>query len=129
MKSCGVIAAAVFAIAGCAQPGAAPATPAAAAPAAMNKSLPQGPSYAQRIRAAILPYIVLAEPIEGNPAAQVKVTTRPNGEVVDAELVESSGFPGWDESVRLAVLKAGRIPFDVDGKVPPVLVISFRPKQ
>ena len=60
-------------------------------------------------------------------AAQVKVTTRPDGEVVDAELVQSSGYSSWDKSVRIAVLKAGRIPLDVDGRVPPVLFITFRP--
>ena len=65
--------------------------------------------------------------MEGNPAAQVKVTTRPDGEVVDAELVQSSGYSSWDKSVRIAVLKAGRIPLDVDGRVPPVLFITFRP--
>lgn len=98
-------------------------------PPVMNDGGPQAPSYAQRIRAAIVPYVVLAEPIEGNPTAQVKVTTRPNGEVVDAEVVESSGYPTWDTSVRRAVLKAGRIPLDVDGKVPPVLIISFKPER
>lgn len=94
-----------------------------------SKSQLEDLSYAQRIRAAILPYIVLAEPVDGNPTAQVKVTTRPDGGVVEAELVESSGYPSWDESVRIAVLKASRIPLDTDGRVPPVLIISFRPKQ
>lgn len=88
---------------------------------------PSGANYAQRIRAAILPYVVLVDPVEGNPAAEVKVTTRSDGEVIDAELVGSSGYPSWDKSVRIAVLKAGRIPLDVDGKVPPVLLITFRP--
>ncbi len=88
---------------------------------------PIGSNYAQRIRSAILPYVVLVEPVEGNPAAEVRVTTRSDGEVVTAELVGSSGYPSWDKSVRIAVLKAGRIPLDVDGKVPPVLFITFRP--
>ena len=118
------LSAAIIAIAGCAQVGPAPT---AVAPPPASKNQFQSATYAQRIRAAILPYIVLAEPIEGNPAAQVKVTTRPDGEVLDAELVESSGYPSWDKSVRVAVLKAGRIPLDTDGKVPPVLFISFRP--
>jgi len=124
MKFHGALAATVMAVSGCTSVG---TTPTAAAPAATIEARPQGPSYAQRVRAAILPYIVLAEPMEGNPAAQVKVTTRPDGEVVDAELVQSSGYSSWDKSVRIAVLKAGRIPLDVDGRVPPVLFITFRP--
>ncbi len=94
----------------------------------LSTSEPQGLNYGQKIRAAILPYIDLAEPIEGNPVAQVKVTTRPDGEVVDAEVVQSSGYPRWDKAVRIAVLKVERIPLDVDGKVPAVLYIHFRPK-
>lgn len=85
-------------------------------------------SYAQRIRAAILPHIAFANESDGNPVAEVKVTTRPDSEVIDVELIESSGNKDWDRAVRRAVLKAGRIPLDINGKVPPVLIISFRPK-
>lgn len=88
---------------------------------------PSESNYAERVRVAILPYIDLVEPVEGNPVAEVKITTRSNGEIADAELVGTSGYPSWDKSVRTAVLKAGRIPLDVDGKVPPVLFITFRP--
>ena len=119
------LAATVIAVTACAQRG--PALAPVSPPASTNMQA-QGPSYAQKIRTAILPHIVLAEPIEGNPLAQVKVTTRPDGEVVAAEVVESSGYPSWDNSVRWAVLKAGRIPLDIGGKVPPVLYITFRPK-
>jgi colicin import membrane protein len=125
MKIRTALGAVIIAMAGCAQSGPAPTV---AVPPPAIKNLPYEASYAERIRAAILPYIAHVEPIEGNPVAEVRVTTRPDGEVVDAELVESSGYPSWDKSVRIAVLKAGRIPLDVDGKVPPVLLISFRPK-
>lgn len=85
-------------------------------------------SYAQRVRAVILPYILLPDDVEGNPVAEIRVSTRPNGEVIDAEVIVSSGSESWDKSVRRAVLKANRMPRDVDGKVPSVLIISFRPK-
>ncbi|MDR2991941.1 MAG: TonB C-terminal domain-containing protein [Burkholderiaceae bacterium] len=95
-----------------------------------NESQLKNLSYPYKIQAAILPYIVfLPESIDGNPVAQVKVITQPNGQITSAMLVKSSGFPSWDESVLLAVLKARRIPPDIDGKVPPILIISFRPKQ
>jgi colicin import membrane protein len=105
----------------------APAPKAAAVPP-VAASQTHEVGYVQRIRAAILPHILLPDDVEGNPVAQIRVTTRPNGEVIDAEVVVSSGSESWDKSVRKAVLKADRIPLDVDGKVPPVLTISFRPK-
>lgn len=122
-----VIATVAFAVAGCAQDGGTAAT--TRSPPVASKSHPQAPSYGQQIGAAIVPHVALAEPIEGNPVVQVRVVTRPDGDVVDAQVIESSGNPDWDRSVRRAVLKAGRIPPNVDGTVPPVLIISFRPKQ
>lgn len=84
--------------------------------------------YADRIRAAIRPHIVLPDDVEGNPVAELKVSIRPGGEVIDAELLRSSGSNSWDKAVRRAVLKAGRVPPDADGKVPPVLILTFRPQ-
>ena len=88
----------------------------------------QAHSYAERIRAVIRPHIYFTDPIEGNPVAEVKVQTHPDGQIVAAELVQSSGHPNWDEAVRKAVLKAGQLPRDVDGRVPSTLFISFKPK-
>jgi len=125
MKPHTVLAAALFAlVVGCSQVDTAQ-TP--VAPPTADKSQSQELSYPQRIRAALLPHIYLTEPIEDNPSAQVKVTIRPDGEVIDTELIKSSGYPSWDSVVLRAVSKAGRIPLDTDGKVPPVLIIDFRP--
>lgn len=84
--------------------------------------------YAGKVRAAILPYVLEPEGLEGNPSAEIKVTTHPDGTVVDVELTRSSGQPAWDVAVRRAVLKARRIPLDIDGKVPPVLYLVFSPR-
>lgn len=86
------------------------------------------PSYAQKIQDAIKPHIVPTEPVEGNPSVNIKVTTRPSGEIINAEVVESNGYPTWDRAVLTAVLKAGSIPLDVENKVPPVIYINFRAK-
>jgi TonB family protein len=85
-------------------------------------------SYAEKIKFSIQPHITLAKPISGNPAAEVEVRTAPDGKIVAVQLVSSSGVSHWDRSVQQAVLKAGRIPLDVDGHVPAVLRIVFRPK-
>ncbi|OWQ87951.1 hypothetical protein CDN98_07305 [Roseateles terrae] len=105
----------------------APAPQASTTPPVVASQAPEV-SYAQRVRAVILPYILFPNDVEGNPVTQIRVTTRPTGEVIDAEVVVSSGSESWDKSVRRAVLRANWMPQDVDGKVPPVLIISFRPK-
>jgi len=104
-------------------------TPASSVPAsAATLSREQFVGYAGKVRAAILPHILEPEGLEGNPRAEIKVTTRPDGEVVDAELTRSSGQPAWDAAVRRAVLKAHRVPLDINGRVPPVLYLVFTPR-
>ena len=90
-----------------------------------------GPSsgYGARIRARIKPNIVFTENISGNPTAEVEVRTSPDGTIVSRRLLKASGMAGWDEAVLKAIDKTETLPRDVDGRVPPSLVISFRPKD
>ena len=90
-----------------------------------------GPSsgYGARIRARIMPNIVFTEDISGNPTAEVEVRTSPDGTITSRKLLKASGVPAWDEAVLKAVDKTETLPRDVDGRVPPSLVISFRPKD
>ncbi len=85
-------------------------------------------TYAGRIRAAIVPYIVWTEEVPGSPVAEVEIRTSPDGTIVQAKVLTSSGVESWDQSVQTALAKVGRIPLDVNGQVPPVLVMSFRPR-
>lgn len=91
-----------------------------------------GPSatYAGRIRARIKPNIVFPDNL-GNTSisAEVKVTTAPDGAITDRTLTKSSGNRLWDEAVLRAIDKTAILPKDTDGKVPPVLIISFTPKD
>lgn len=105
---------------------------ASGSPSATGSALQSsGPSagYAGRIRAAIKPNIVFTEDVSGNPMAEVEVRTAPNGTIISHKLLKSSGIKAWDEAVLKAIDKTGDLPRDVDGKVPPTLVISFRPKD
>ena len=86
-------------------------------------------SYAGRIRASIKPNIILLDDIAGNPVAEVEVRTSPDGTIVSRKLLKSSGEKSWDDAVLKAIDKTATLPKDVDGRVPPVLVISFRPKD
>jgi colicin import membrane protein len=86
-------------------------------------------SYAGRIRARIKPNITFTEDIVGNPKAEVEVRTSPDGTILSRKLLSSSGNKSWDEAVLKAIDKTATLPRDEDGRVPPVLEISFRPKD
>ena len=90
-----------------------------------------GPSetYGGRIRASIKPNIVFTENLTGNPEAKVEVRTAPDGSIINHKLIQSSGVKSWDEAVLKALDKVGKLPRDVDGHVPPSLIITFRPKD
>jgi colicin import membrane protein len=90
-----------------------------------------GPSagYAGRIRARIKPNITFTDTISGNPTAEVEVRTSPDGTIISRRLTQSSGVKSWDDAVLAAIDKSEVLPRDVDGRVPPALVISFRPRD
>lgn len=90
-----------------------------------------GPSagYAGRLRARVKPNITYTEPISGNPEAAVEVRTAPTGTIINRKLVKSSGVKSWDDAVLNAIDKTETLPPDVDGRVPPSLLLVFRPKD
>lgn len=96
-----------------------------------NAARTSGPSsgYAGRIKARVKPNIVLTAALDGNPAATVEVRVAPDGTIVGRKLVKSSGSAAWDETVLRAIDKTEVLPKDVDGRVPPTIEISFRPRD
>ncbi len=87
-------------------------------------------SYAGRIRGRIKPNIVYPDNLSTtNPSAEVEVRTAPDGAITGRTLTRSSGNRLWDEAVLRAIDKTAILPKDTDGKVPPVIVITFRPKD
>ena len=90
-----------------------------------------GPSagYAGRIKARIKPNIVLTTSVAGNPLATVEVRLAPDGTIVSRRLTKSSGSPAWDETVLRAIDKTEVLPKDIDGRVPPLISIDFRPQE
>lgn len=109
--------------------GLAGATGAADATGSALKSSGPSASYAGRIRASIKPNIVFADDIAGNPMADVTVLTAPDGTIISSKLSKSSGVKSWDDAVLRAIDKTGKLPRDVDGRVPSSLEIRFRPKD
>lgn len=86
-------------------------------------------SYGGKINAAIRPHIIFTQDISGNPQAEVRVSTAPDGTIVGIKLIKKSGNLGWDDAVLKAIEKTQVLPRDIDGRVPSELDISFRPKD
>jgi colicin import membrane protein len=93
------------------------------------KSSGPSASYAGRIRARIKPNITFTEDVAGNPKAEVEVRTSPDGTILSYKITTPSGNKAWDDAVLKAIVKTATLPRDEDGRVPPVLEISFRPKD
>lgn len=87
------------------------------------------PSYAGRVKAAILPHIVYTGQIRAGALAEVEVSLAPGGTVIARRLIKKSGLAEWDEAVLRAIDRTPRLPADVDGRVPPTLILSFRPGE
>lgn len=86
-------------------------------------------SYTGRLYQAIFPNILFNDVIAGNPSAEVEVRLAPNGSVIGRRVIKPSGHKEWDDAVLRAIDRTGTLPRDVDGRVPPVITITFRPKS
>lgn len=109
--------------------GLAGASGAATATGSATQSAGPSASYGARIAARIKPNIAFTDEVRGNPSTEVEVRTAPDGTIVGRGIIKGSGVTSWDEAVLKAIDKTERLPRDIDGRVQPSLVISFRPKD
>ena len=107
--------------------GQAGATGAPGATGSAQKDAAPSASYAGKLIARIKPNILLTDTVSGNPAADVEVRASPTGTILARRLVKSSGNKEWDDAVLRAIDRTAELPRDTDGRVPPVLVITFTP--
>lgn len=91
------------------------------------KSSGPSASYAGRLVARIKPNITYPGDVVGNPRAEVEVKVGADGTILSRRIVQSSGNKAWDDAVLRAIDKTEVLPRDTDGRVPPVLVLGFRP--
>jgi len=91
------------------------------------KSSGPSASYAGRLVARIKPNITYPGDVVGNPRAEVEVKVGADGTIMSRRIVQSSGNKAWDEAVLRAIDKTEVLPRDTDGRVPPVIVLGFRP--
>jgi colicin import membrane protein len=103
--------------------GAATASGSAAADAAPSAN------YTGRLVALIRSNIVFTGSAEANAAAEVEVRAGPSGTIISHRLTKASGQPDWDEAVLRAIDRTARLPRDSDGRVPPVIIITFKPRE
>jgi colicin import membrane protein len=85
--------------------------------------------YAGRIKGKIRPLIIYADDGAANPTAEIQVTLGPDGRILGSKVLKASPDADWDRAVLRAIEKAETLPRDVDGRVPPVLILSFRPRE
>jgi colicin import membrane protein len=86
-------------------------------------------AYAGRVAALIKRASVFTGTVPGNPATEVEIRTGPSGTILARRIVKSSGHKPWDDAVLQAIDKVGTLPRDTDGRVPPQLIVAFRPKD
>lgn len=98
-------------------------------PGAAARSSGPSAGYAGRIIARIKPNIVFTESLQGNPQAVVEVRCAPDGRIMSRRLVTSSGAAAWDEAVLRALDRTEVLPADVDGRVPSLMQLSFKPRD
>lgn len=91
------------------------------------KSSGPSASYAGRLIGRIKPNITYPGDVAGNARAEVEVRVAPDGTITSRRIVQSSGNKAWDEAVLRAIDKTEILPKDTDGRVPPVIVLGFRP--
>lgn len=102
-------------------------TPGSTGTAAQNAAPSAG--YGGRVKGKIKPLIIYAEDGSANPTAEVQVNLGPDGLILGSKVLKASADPDWDRAVLRAIEKAERLPRDVDGRVPSVLILTFRPRE
>ena len=105
----------------------------AASSTGVNGSAQQssGPSadYAGRIRAKVRNNIAYSGDTSANRTTLVEVRTSPDGTIIRRTILKPSGVEAWDEAVLKAIDKTEVLPRNADGKVPPLLELSIRPRD
>lgn len=97
------------------------------APIGMQELLKQKSSYADKVRRTILPNIIYAGKSEGNPKVEISLELAPDGRIIKYSISKSSGNADWDLAAVKGVLKTERLPVDIEGRVPPSIVLVMRP--
>ena len=73
--------------------------------------------YKAMIHNRIKRFVVVPPDLKGNPEAEFTVVLLPDGEVLRATLVKSSGYPAYDSAVERAIRRASPLPLPPDSSL------------
>lgn len=85
--------------------------------------------YTARIVGKIRGRIPVSALPSGNPVARFAVSQLPNGEVLQVQRLQSSGFPAYDEVIERAIRASSPLPRPSMGEVPHDLTLTFCPDE
>jgi colicin import membrane protein len=85
--------------------------------------------YTARIVGKIRGRIPVSALPPGNPVARFAVSQLPNGEVLQVQRLQSSGFPAYDEVIERAIRASSPLPKPSMGEVPHDLTLTFCPDE
>lgn len=105
-----------------------PGTGAPTSTGTAERSAAPSQAYVGRLVAAIKAHVIFDNSVSGNPAAEVEVTTGASGTILSRRITKRSGNDDWDEAVLRAIDRTGTLPLD-NGRSPPSITITFRPKE
>lgn len=96
-----------------------------------QSTLAQEPEYVRAINAKIKSHIAFTLPkdLTGNLPVEYEIELRPDGLITSIQRLKSSGVPGFDEAVRIAVEKSQPLPPDKSGAVPGKIILSWHLKD
>ncbi|MBQ5459896.1 MAG: TonB C-terminal domain-containing protein [Rhodocyclaceae bacterium] len=87
------------------------------------------PGYADRIRQRVRSNLTLPPGVSGNPEAEFLVTQTPQGRVLSARLIRSTGDRALDEAIDRAIRKSDPLPLPNSGEAERELLLRFRPLE
>jgi colicin import membrane protein len=102
-------------------------TPGSTGAAAQNSAPSAG--WAGRVKGRIKPLIIYSDDGVANPTITVQLALGPDGRILGTKVLKASGDADWDRAVMRAIEKAETLPRDVDGRVPPVIVLNLYPRE
>jgi len=83
-------------------------------------------SFADKVRRRVQPNIIWTGP-KLDTATTIQVRCAPNGDVLSAKVLASSGNPSWDEATLRAIQRSNPMPSNADGQTPAIFTVVFRP--
>lgn len=84
-------------------------------------------NYAEKIRRAFKPNVPMngRDDLTGREATEVEIKVDSSGRIISRKILRTTGSRLWDSMVLTTIDKTEFLPRDIDGRIPPILIISF----